>query len=529
MKNRKFEKVMLASVLSVSLLMQAGTALAAETGETLIELSDEKIMVAGEEISEDTAEAVHVGAEIIYYEAGHDATYGEGDESDAHTPEEAAEHTVVTITQPGTYRVTGSISKGQIAVDLGEDAEDDENAVVSLILDNAEINCSVASAIVVINAYECGDDDEEDASMNVDTSNAGFHLIVADDTENKVNGSHVAKIYEEGTTQEEVDADEAEKLWKFDGAVDSLVSFTIDGEEKGNGKLFVTADREGIQSALHMTINGGSIVIDSGDDAMNASEDYVSVITINSGSVTCNSNLGSEGDGIDSNGWLLVNGGNVAAFGNSQSQDSGLDSDLGIYINGGTVFATGNMYDQISQDSAQKFMVFSFAEKVEEDSELMLKTSSGEAVVRFGVSSAYQNFVYSSDVLEDGDYTFYKNDAEQQHSGSAAMGMNGGFGGRGGQVPEGIEPGEMPEMSEGMEPGEMPDVPEGMEPGEMREMPEGMEPGEMPEVSEGMERGNNPQFSGDGKRGVNDSNQEASTTFTVSGISNMYSQVTDAA
>ena len=38
---------------------------------------------------------------------------------DAHTAEEAAAHTVVHITQPGTYVLSGTLSAGQIAVDHG--------------------------------------------------------------------------------------------------------------------------------------------------------------------------------------------------------------------------------------------------------------------------------------------------------------------------------------------------------------------------------------------------------------------------
>ncbi|MCI6429320.1 MAG: carbohydrate-binding domain-containing protein, partial [Lachnospiraceae bacterium] len=88
---------------------------------------------------EDDSAAVYGGADIVYYKAGQDETYGEGGEEDGHTQEEAAENTVITIATPGTYRVTGSLSKGQIAVDLGEDAKEDETAVVNLILDEADM------------------------------------------------------------------------------------------------------------------------------------------------------------------------------------------------------------------------------------------------------------------------------------------------------------------------------------------------------------------------------------------------------
>ena len=115
---------------------------------TRIVLSDEEIQVDNEVISTDSASAVYVGEDIVYYEEGKDETYGEGGAEDAHSREEAKAHKVVTITKPGTYEVSGSISAGQIAVDLGDEAEDNPKAVVNLILNNAEITCSVAPSIL---------------------------------------------------------------------------------------------------------------------------------------------------------------------------------------------------------------------------------------------------------------------------------------------------------------------------------------------------------------------------------------------
>ena len=115
----------------------------AETNECLITLSDDQILVDDSEISTDPSSAVYAGAPIVYYQEGQGELYGEGDAEDEHSAQEAAEHTVITITQPGTYRVTGSISRGQIAVNLGEEAEEEEAASVNLILDNADITLSL--------------------------------------------------------------------------------------------------------------------------------------------------------------------------------------------------------------------------------------------------------------------------------------------------------------------------------------------------------------------------------------------------
>lgn len=513
-----------------------------QTEECKIELSDDGILVDGEAISTDSESAVYAGADIVYYKEGQDSTYGAGNEDDGHSEEEAAEHTVVTITKAGTYRVSGTLSKGQIAIDLGEDSRDDESAVVNLILDNADITCTVASGIVVYNAYECGSDDTETATKDVDTTNAGVHIILADDSENTVNGSHVAKIYKEGTTQEDVDAGNAKKQWKFDAAIDSLVSIAFDAEEEGTGTLAVNSDNEGIETSLHLTINGGTITINSNDDAINANEDGVSVITINGGVLTCNAGGGQEGDGIDSNGWIVINDGFIVSAASATSPDSGVDSDNGIYINGGTVLASGNMYDEVSEDSEQAFVALNFASSVEAGQMFALKNADGEIVTAFSAANDFQTLVYSSSELTDGDYTLYEISSadgvavsglytevtsvsdEVQLQGSKGA---GGFGGMGG-APNGEPNGERPEMPDG----EAPSMPEGempsMSDGEAPEKPDG-------EASSGQEGEAPSKPEGEAPEGQNgerpdmpeDISEEASSVFTISGISNAFSRISE--
>ena len=86
-------------------------------------------------------------------------------------------------------------------MDLGEEAENDPNAVVTLILENADITCTVAPAIFFYRVFECGDASLENAKAEVDTSAAGANVILADDSTNTVTGAYVARIYKKGTTK----------------------------------------------------------------------------------------------------------------------------------------------------------------------------------------------------------------------------------------------------------------------------------------------------------------------------------------
>ena len=387
-------KRLLAVVTALAMVMGlcSFTAFAASSQESsdevVIVLSDDGITVDGQAVSTSEDDAVYISNDIIYYEdkdvyedTGY--TYGEGTDEDKHSEEEAAAHTVVNITEPGTYRVSGTLSLGQIAIDLGDDAKTDPDAVVTLILDGVEITCTVAPAVIFYSVYECDTDwvayDEEEteeynASATQDTSDAGANVIIADGSVNTINGSYVAKIYKNNGKEK--------KLYKFDGAFYSKMSMNVDGEEEGDGVLNIVAENEGLDSELHLTINGGIINIQSQDDGINTNEDEVSVTTINGGSIHILGGLGSEGDGIDSNGYLVINGGVVIAIANP-SADSGLDSDMGSYINGGTVLATGSTMDWPESESNQVTMNLQFEEAQDSDEAIIVTDSEGNVVFAY--------------------------------------------------------------------------------------------------------------------------------------------------
>lgn len=440
---------------------------------TEIILSDEEIKINGDK------DAVHTANDIIYYEDGHDFTYGEGTEKDSHTKEEADAHTVVHITKAGEYSLSGKLSKGQIAIDLGEDAEEYPEAAVTLILNGVDITCEVAPAVIFYNVYECGSTDTEGATKDVDTSGAGANVIIPDGTVNTVNGSYVERIYKPDSVvlnEEKTEVEDAKKLHKYDGAFYSKMSMNVSGGKEGSGVLNINAENEGLDSELHLTVNGGNINIRSGNDGINTNEDGVSVTTVNGGSlnITVTGETG-EGDGIDSNGWLVINGGTVTAAACSNSADAGIDSDMGIHINGGTVIASGSMLDRI-EDNGQSYAVFSFTQRQDPKYAVTLKDANGKSLIEYNTDNYYSVLIFSSPELTEGVYTLWSGENQLQGQTGSMMAPGGMM--PGGEMPEGFTPpenGERPEPPEGFtipENGERPEPPEGFTPPENGEPPE---------------------------------------------------------
>ena len=467
-----------------------------------IELSDSEILVDSEPADTDPQSPVYIANDIVYYESGKDFTYGEGTPADAHNPEDANKHTVVHITQPGTYRISGKLSKGQIAVDLGKDAKKDPSAVVTLILDGADITCEVAPAVIFYNVYECGDADE--GTKEVDTSKAGANVILADGSENNIHGAYVARIYKPDSVELNeagTEVEDAKKLHKYDGAFYSKMSMNISGEKENTGVLNVYAENEGLGSELHLTIHGGNINIFSGNDGINTNEDGVSVTTVNGGNLTIQvTGETGEGDGIDSNGWLVINGGTVIVAACSSSMDAGIDSDMGIHINGGTVIASGNMLDHI-EDGGQTYGVFNFQQKQKGTEEIQFKNAEGKALLAMCPANDYSVLIFSCPELKAGSYTLWV-------GGQQLAGQTGGMMGGPGMMSPGDPNKQQP--------------PNGQQPPDGQMPPNGEEPGERPNMPNGDAQGPGNGF----RPGHPEGNiGEAATEFVVSNGANLFSGI----
>lgn len=118
---------------------------------------------------------------------------------------------------------------------------------------------------------------------------------------------------------------------KVDGAI------TISG-----GKISVTttgAGGEGIESKSTLDITGGEVVVNSNDDALNAS----SHLTISGGLVYAHA---TNNDGIDANGNCYIKGGLVYAIGASGAEvgiDANTEGGYKLYVEGGIIVAIGGL------------------------------------------------------------------------------------------------------------------------------------------------------------------------------------------
>lgn len=271
-----------------------------------------------------------------------------------HSSADAYANPVLHITEPGTYRLSGTW-KGQIWIDVGGNSDD----VVGLILSGVNVECTVAPALVFYKVYKWaednGYDDQSTLAANDLWKNIGDKMLsgdyyingaiveVADGTTNTFTGANTYRIlelcpklddddnpkYTGSSIKIGTDIGQQEKMYKLDGAFQSRRTMVIGGGSAGTGTLNITSSTyEGLGSEMHLLINGGNITVTAPDDAINVNEDYVSVFQMDSGTMTISS---TNADGIDSNGWISINGGTVnITAGNTRigsAGESGMDAE----------------------------------------------------------------------------------------------------------------------------------------------------------------------------------------------------------
>lgn len=349
-----------------------------------ISLSDEKIIVDGKEIGQTGS---------IYKTTRMDS--GTTDQEGKKKNRKVSN--IINITKSGNYEFSGSLSDGQIAINANE-----IQGFVNIILNGVNITCENGPAIFIY-------------SKNTKNESAEISISTAKESYNTINGKNLEIDVTNWENKESIlyhieEANDKGKTYqrcKYDGAISSDISLTFGGE----GTLEVTSSKEGIESKMNLTFNGGNYKINSMDDGINASAEKESRISINSGNFVIKvSNEASEGDGIDSNGYVYINGGTVYAFAHSKN-DNGIDSELGTYINAGTVLSTGSMYEECKTERNNTIIQMQLKNKVRQGESIVIVDDSNEFVFAFKADRDISNFLYTSENIKQRNYIVYSGSA----------------------------------------------------------------------------------------------------------------------
>ncbi|MBQ7432654.1 MAG: carbohydrate-binding domain-containing protein [Lachnospiraceae bacterium] len=317
---------------------------------------------------------------------------GNGDSVDISGKGAEAEGGSVTITQAGTYVLSG-VFNGQILIDT------DQESLVHLVLAGVQITCEDSATIygaqsdkIVITlqdgtvnqvsdgqtyVYENAEDDEPDAaifSKDDLTFNGTGSLIVQGNYEDGIRTKDdlfiVSGIYKIDTVKDSIQGKDSVTI--LDGTFtitagnDAIKASNDSDTDKGwmiieNGTFTISAEDDAFHAETDLTINGGAIeilscyegiegqniVINDGIISVRASDDGINAAG-GSSDTQMGGFFGGRGNASDTNQTeenqtqdaeicITINGGEIYV----NADGDGIDSNDALVINGGTVYVEG--------------------------------------------------------------------------------------------------------------------------------------------------------------------------------------------
>lgn len=289
--------------------------------------------------------------------------------------------TALTVTQPGTYSLSGQCSDGSVKVQKGTTG-------VTLVLNGLElcgggtaaIVCAKSTQVTIEAAAGTENTLSDTESNNDETGSAEAENAVIkckDGSQVTLCGTGRLNIQANGkngirsgaSTQEEGDASltvknltlnisapvndavnaEAElhvesgtiAIEAGDDALHCDGALTVGADNTDGPAITISACYEGLEGAT-VDIYSGNISIQATDDCVNAANSqltgYDFQLNIHGGTIIAYT---TAGDGFDSNGSMTISGGTVAVWTASVSDNQPLDADGTVTISGGTVLAAG--------------------------------------------------------------------------------------------------------------------------------------------------------------------------------------------
>jgi len=236
----------------------------------------------------------------------------------------------LTITGPGDYLISGTLSDGEILI-----AADNED-VVHLIFDGVDLTNTDGSPLVVLNADKVVITLKE-GSINTITDGDTYASSSDSDPDAAIYAKDDLTINGTGTLK-----------------VTSVSQNGIHGTNDViilDANVTVTADKDGIKGKDRVLLQNANITIDAAQDGIQASNDVdqgAGTVAIDGGTLTITSGL----DGIQAETQVLITDGDITiASGNSASSDysgKGIKAVLDLSIEGGNFDITSVSDDSLS-------------------------------------------------------------------------------------------------------------------------------------------------------------------------------------
>ena len=219
---------------------------------------------------------------------------------------------IVTITQGGTYSLSGTLDDGQVIVNAGDLDQ------VEILLNGVHLTSSTSAPIYVMNADKTT-------------------LTLVEGTESVITDAE-SYVYEDATVDEPNAAIFSKDDLKINGTGSLIVNANYnngiaskDDLDIKNGDITINAVNNGLKGKDSIEIDNGTFVINSGGDAIksdNTTDTTKGWITINNGTF----NLTATGDGIQAETDLLINGGTFTIeTGGGSENSSSKSSSWGVW------------------------------------------------------------------------------------------------------------------------------------------------------------------------------------------------------
>ena len=250
----------------------------------------------------------------------------------------SAQNGVLTITEAGTYKLSGTIANGRIVVDA-------DDAKVQIVLDGASVTCAGDAALYVKSADK----------VFVTTTAAGGTLASTGEfpTDSKTDGAVFSKsdLTLNGTGTLTVSCETAHGIVCKDDLKITCGTYNITAAKKGidcndsvriaDGSLTITSGTDGIHaensddaSKAFVYVGGGSLTITSGSDAIDASGEVMTdggtfIFVTNGGTANASAHT-------DNGFGMRWDRDNKSSDGTSETSCKGIKADGAITINGGT-------------------------------------------------------------------------------------------------------------------------------------------------------------------------------------------------